>query len=873
MYDIASRPEGSEEMNLKENLFARGQNVGFGMATGLGFDLGLMGIGKAWRKMQTLPGNVVNKVEVKRRQKLLGDVAKKNGYENVDDMLDDIFLKTVTDETGERIRLQTEVMDILPEFKELIKNVTENRTAASTQPPGRSGTLGEGETPPAAPAKATTEQPAPPTQRVTTGEAEAPVQRRTEPVIKEEPTIKEEAEAPTQHKVSQGEIIEAPVNELKLSEDVPQFKEGANLQGVVEPLGGTFDRTGVGPIQVWVRNDGSKEVISGRHRLDLARRSGEETIPAQYHYESQGFGKDQAAALDATLNIREGQGKVKDYVDFFKATNPTKAEADAQGILARATGRRAYTIANSGTDALITAHRGNHLTDEAATRIAAAAPNNEALQAVGIKAIQEGKTITVAENMVKAVKTMTDESAMKQGGDMFGFDDSALKEAEALARKASAKQADIQRTLSAVQGAAKRPDLAAKEGVDVKDPEAVKRRIAELKQEKQDWQNWHTNPELTAQLRGEEPPKTTKAKEEPKPPDQQEGFDLTTQTEAELTAKAKTASEAEAGKLKQQQDLEAKAKADTEAKEFELGIQGTGKDVSAKQTDLLGTGTREQPNRQPSVKSEPEPAAKPPETKTEAPEKTPSITNNPAPKAKDLKGGPYTFDYHNAIHKALKDGKLTLDEYKAAFNNLIDNKDEVLKRLNKYTKAQLMGMARKTYAYPNEVKKAEVLQDAYQQLMKRYLFGRPTAKSGPQDIFNLARTKGDFEQSVKDVVANTKQADLDNWAKTAKDYTAAKTKAQTKKKTKIENPQTLEDYQLAIRENGKDSLTKAQTAEYERLTTEADWQAREARQQKDSVVKGLETEEALEIHPITEGTHTKSGDTIYNIKLLSLIHI
>ena len=582
VYDIASRPEGSEEMNLKENLFARGQNVGFGMATGLGFDLGLMGVGKAWRKLQQLPGNVVNKVEVKRRQKLLGDIAEKNGYKNVDDMLDDVFLKTVTDETGERIRLQTEVMDTLPEFKELIKNVTETQTA---RPQGTK----------AAEAATDTATTAKTPERLTTGEAEAPVQRRTEPVV-EEPTITAEtkAEAPTKHKVSQGEIIEAPVNELKLSEDVPQFKEGANQQGVVDPLGGTFDRTGVGPIQVWVRNDGSKEVISGRHRLDLARRSGEQTIPAQYHYESQGFGKQQAAALDAILNIREGQGKVKDYVDFIKATGLTKAEADAQGILARATGRRAYTIADSGTDALITAHRANQLTDEAATRIASAAPNNEALQAVGIKAIQDGKTITVAENMVKAVKTMTDESALKPGGDMFGFDDSALKEAEVLARKASAKQAEIQRTLSAVQGAAKNPELAAKEGVDVKDPEAVKRRIAELKQQKQDWQNWHTNPELTAQLRGEEPPTTTNVKEEPKPPDQQEGFDLTTQTESELSAKAKTASEAEAAQLKQQQDLEAKAKADQEAKDFELGIQGSGSDVSAKQTDLLGTPTKKE---------------------------------------------------------------------------------------------------------------------------------------------------------------------------------------------------------------------------------------------------------------------------------------
>ena len=273
-------------------------------------------------------------------------------------------------------------------------------------------------------------------------------------------------EKPVKQQIVGKEVVEAPIEEITISEDVPQFKEGANVKGVVEPLGGKFERTGVAPVQIWVREDGRKEVISGRHRLDLAERSGEKTIPAQYHYESEGFVADQAAVLDAMLNIREGQGKVKDYVDFIKATKPRKAEAESQGILARQTGKRAFTIATEGSDALITSHRNDQLTDEAATRIAEAAPRNEKLQAVGIKAIQEGKTIAVAENMVKAVKTMTDETA-QQSGDLFGFDDSAMVEAENLAKAAVKKQSEIQKTLSAVQGAAKRPELAAKEGVDV----------------------------------------------------------------------------------------------------------------------------------------------------------------------------------------------------------------------------------------------------------------------------------------------------------------------------------------------------------------------------------------------------------------------
>lgn len=376
-------------------------------------------------------------------------------------------------------------------------------------------------------------------------------------------------EKPTKQRVTGKEVIEAPVSEITVSDDVPQFKEGADKKGVVEPLGGKFERTGVAPIQVWVREDGRKEVISGRHRLDLAERSGEETIPAQYHYESEGFGVDQAAVLDAMLNIREGQGKVKDYVDFIKATKPRKAEADAQGILARQTGKRAFTIATEGSDALITSHRNDQLTDEAATRIAEAAPRNENLQAVGIKAIQDGKSIAVAENMVKAVKTMTDDTA-QESGDLFGFDDSAMMEAESLAKAAVKKQNQIQKTLSAVQGAAKRPDLAAKEGVDVKSPEAINKRIAELKDQKREWQNWHTNPELTKELKAGE-------------------FDLASETESQRQEREASEKQAQAERDKTAAAEEAKAQADKDADNFVL--QGSDRDSDAAaargQTDIF----------------------------------------------------------------------------------------------------------------------------------------------------------------------------------------------------------------------------------------------------------------------------------------------
>ena len=86
-----------------------------------------------------------------------------------------------------------------------------------------------------------------------------------------EKTIPEE----TQSQLKGMQTVKVPVDGLSLSQDVLQFKTGANQEGVVDSLGGKFDRTDVGPIIVRERRAGRKEVISGRHRFDLAKRSGE----------------------------------------------------------------------------------------------------------------------------------------------------------------------------------------------------------------------------------------------------------------------------------------------------------------------------------------------------------------------------------------------------------------------------------------------------------------------------------------------------------------------------------------------------------------------------------------------------------------------
>ena len=313
-----------------------------------------------------------------------------------------------------------------------------------------------------------------------------------------------ETKGDTQSQIKGLEPVELLVDELSLSQDVPQFKSGANNEGVVERLGGKFDKTGVGPIIVWERNDGRKEIISGRHRWDLAKRSGEKTILSQVFREADGFTVEQAAILDAELNLRDGQGQVKDYVNYFKADKITKEEAVSRGLLDRATGKRAYAIATDGSEELITAHRNDQITDTEAEAVALNAPGNTALQAAGLKALINGSKAIEAVNVMKAVMSVDPNAGGGgQQDSMFAFDDSAMQTATAMSKIVSKKQREITADLSAITGASKKPEVAKKYGVNVKNAAALKAVIDGLKADRLAWENWHTNPELVAEINSE----------------------------------------------------------------------------------------------------------------------------------------------------------------------------------------------------------------------------------------------------------------------------------------------------------------------------------------------------------------------------------
>lgn len=328
-------------------------------------------------------------------------------------------------------------------------------------------------------------------------------------------------------KIEGVEEINIPPQDLKLSEDVPQFKEDADAMGVVEPLKGKkYDYVGTPPIQVWRRNDGTLEIISGRHRWDLAKRTGAEYIPAQVFDEAKGFNADMAAIMDAELNIRDGKGKVTDYVNYFREAGNrfglTKTDYENRGLLDSSKGKRAYAITVQGSDDLIQSLRGRQVTEDTAYRIADAVPNDARLQALGLKLVNE-KPLEQAISILKAAKTI--EPKKTEGGgefDLFGFDDSAMKLAEDMGKLALKKQRELSDDILAIKPAAKRADKAAKGGVKVANPEKVLAEAKRLEELRSRWDNWASDPELVDQIRrelaGEVEPVTTETKPKKAPP-------------------------------------------------------------------------------------------------------------------------------------------------------------------------------------------------------------------------------------------------------------------------------------------------------------------------------------------------------------------
>lgn len=301
------------------------------------------------------------------------------------------------------------------------------------------------------------------------------------------------------------------VSDLTLSKDVPNFKEGADhLTGIVEgeQLKGKWDPTGVGPILVWQRVNGAMEVISGRHRLDLARRNGAGEILAQVLREADGFTKQHALVMDAELNIKDEKGSVKDYANYFRNyKNLSNAEAESRGLLSRAKGITGWIIGRDASDDLFALYAGGKIDERAAVAIARAAPGEADYQRVGIRATLDGATPDSIRGRIEAARSAARSTSNQT--DLFAdtsLDETWKKQAEIVGRKRR-ELADIISTRNAV---VKRYATATSTGSITADKARAQAELTAATNELHRWESWWLHPDLKTEVENNG---QTKAKE------------------------------------------------------------------------------------------------------------------------------------------------------------------------------------------------------------------------------------------------------------------------------------------------------------------------------------------------------------------------
>jgi hypothetical protein len=179
--------------------------------------------------------------------------------------------------------------------------------------------------------------------------------------------------------------------------------------------------------------------------------------------------------------------------------------------------------------------------------------------------IQDGKSITNTVNTMQAVKAMSSERG-ETTLDMFGFDDSAMKEAQEMAKIAARKQAEISNDLAAVTGAAKRPETAKKYGINVNNPAEILAKTEQLRQQRAAWDNWSSSPELIGEIRAEMRPTVELEPTTPAQLQAQEEAIKAAQAEEDAAA-AKAEKETRAEREKKEIAQQSERVADT----FELG--------------------------------------------------------------------------------------------------------------------------------------------------------------------------------------------------------------------------------------------------------------------------------------------------------------
>ncbi len=294
---------------------------------------------------------------------------------------------------------------------------------------------------------------------------------------------------------------------------LPNFKLGADAEsGVVHPLKGDY-RPDHDPIRVWRKAGGELLVISGRHRLEAARRAGATRISAYVYDESEVRDLSWARRYDIESNIRDNQAtplEVALYVrgEFTDGKPLSDEQVERAGITREGKlGSIGFRIGRRAGESVMDALRNGQIDDRVALWIADFCPGNDAVQRRGLEAaLREASKAEILARMEAelAKQQMQEEMGLDGGMDLFGNTLDNDEFMDFVAQYVLRRRNELAQDASYLNATAKKRNAEAmgkKYGVDVKDPVALKKKLDEINALRERWKNPYSDSELMDEIR------------------------------------------------------------------------------------------------------------------------------------------------------------------------------------------------------------------------------------------------------------------------------------------------------------------------------------------------------------------------------------
>lgn len=277
-----------------------------------------------------------------------------------------------------------------------------------------------------------------------------------------------------------------PVARLHLSPDAPQVKVGGNKKGVVNPLVGDY-RQDAPPLYVWQRRNGSLEVISGRHRLDLAKRTGTEFVAAYVYVEDEHHDAKWARLLDYEQNMQDDQADELTAAIYVRETQLSDEELTRRGLTRGGTkSARGILIGREAREDLWSRFQSKAIdarTAEAICKLTMYMPDKsriDAMQAMAAADLAKGKSLDHVAAKLQLMAHADADGEATQGLLSFGesFDEALERSAEFIAKSIEV----INKHIAAVTKARSlgKGGVSEQEGISVGLDMDPKQRLAEL---------------------------------------------------------------------------------------------------------------------------------------------------------------------------------------------------------------------------------------------------------------------------------------------------------------------------------------------------------------------------------------------------------